>query len=161
MSTLAYLGLGANLGDPIQQIVDARAALARLPSTLHLRCSYFYASSPLGYDAQPDFINCVIELATDSSAIELLDQMQVIEKTLGRERVTCNQNAPRTIDIDLLLYGDKTIDMERLQVPHPRIKSRLFVLRPLLELTRLEPYRKALEFGDFEGQDLTQLTIGR
>jgi 2-amino-4-hydroxy-6-hydroxymethyldihydropteridine diphosphokinase len=161
MSTVAYLGLGANLGDPIQQIVDARAALARLPSTLHLRCSYFYASSPLGYDAQPDFINCVIELATDSSAIELLDQMQVIEKTLGRERVTCNQNAPRTIDIDLLLYGDKTIDMERLQVPHPRIKSRLFVLRPLLELTRLEPYRKALESGDFEGQDLTQLTIGR
>jgi 2-amino-4-hydroxy-6-hydroxymethyldihydropteridine diphosphokinase len=160
MSTLAYLGLGANLGDPIQQMVDARASLARLPSTLDLRCSSFYASSPVGYAAQPDFVNCVVELETNSEAIELLDDIQAIENALGRQRVMANQNAPRLIDIDLLLFGRQSIADERLQVPHPRMKSRLFVLEPLLELTELASYRVAFEVADFEGQDLTQLTIG-
>ncbi|MBL4673292.1 MAG: 2-amino-4-hydroxy-6-hydroxymethyldihydropteridine diphosphokinase [Arenicella sp.] len=161
MSTLAYLGLGANLGDPIQQLVDARKALVGLASTLQLRCSNFYASSPVDYEAQPDFINCVVELETSSGAIELLDDMQAIENALGRHRVADNQNAPRVIDIDLLLFGDQSIDIERLQVPHPRMNNRLFVLKPLLELAELERYRTALEVGDFEGQVLAKLTIGR
>lgn len=161
MSTLAYLGLGANLGDPIQQMLDARKALLGLESTLGLRCSNFYVSSPVGYEAQPDFVNCVVELETNSGALELLDDMQAIENAIGRQRIADNQNAPRVIDIDLLLFGDHEIDIERLQVPHPRMKSRLFVLKPLLELANLELYRTAVEIDDFEGQALTRLTIGR
>jgi 2-amino-4-hydroxy-6-hydroxymethyldihydropteridine diphosphokinase len=161
MSTLAYLGLGANLGDPIQQMVDAREALLGLESTLRLRCSNFYLSSPVGYEAQADFINCVVELETNIGALELLDDMQSIENAIGRHRVADNQNAPRVIDIDLLLFGDQAINEERLQVPHPRMKNRLFVLKPLLELAKLEPYRTAVEVGDFDGQALVRLTIGR
>jgi len=161
MLTLAYLGLGANLGDPIQQMVDAREALLGLESTLRIRCSNFYVSSPVGYEAQADFVNCVVELETTSGALELLDDMQAIENAIGRQRVADNQNAPRVIDIDLLLFGDQVIDIERLQVPHPRMKNRLFVLEPLLELANLEPYRIAVEAGDFQGQELARLTIGR
>ncbi|MGK0439964.1 MAG: 2-amino-4-hydroxy-6-hydroxymethyldihydropteridine diphosphokinase, partial [Paracoccaceae bacterium] len=80
---------------------------------------------------------------------------------IGRHRVADNQNAPRVIDIDLLLFGDQAINEERLQVPHPRMKNRLFVLKPLLELAKLEPYRTAVEVGDFDGQALVRLTIGR
>jgi len=163
MLNLAYLGLGANLGDPIQQLIDAREAIRRVPEIEALRCSSFYSSSPVGYDAQPDFINCVIELRTRAAPCELLDHMQLIESKLGRERVIDNQNAPRLIDIDLLLYGDEQIDCERLIVPHPRMKTRLFVIEPLLELVELAYYRQALnqglENGEFEGQILTKLAI--
>lgn len=159
MPTLAYLGLGANLGDPIQQMLDAISALRRLPSSESLRCSSFYGSSPVGYDDQADFINCVVELETHLSAIELLDDIQVIENTLGRVRVVGNQNAPRLIDIDLLLYGDHTIDSERLTVPHPRMENRLFVIEPLLELVELAHYRSALESNDFDDQVVRRLTI--
>jgi 2-amino-4-hydroxy-6-hydroxymethyldihydropteridine diphosphokinase len=160
MLTVAYLGLGANLGDPIQQMLDARTALASLAATRQLRCSSFYVSSPVGYDAQPDFVNCVVELETDSDALDLLDDMQLIESVLGRQRLAGNQNAPRSIDIDLLIYGDQTIANKRLQVPHPRMKSRLFVLKPLLELTEIELYRSALSDGDFHDQGLFRLAIG-
>lgn len=163
MLTLAYLGLGANLGDPIQQMIDARRALARLTATESLRCSSFYASSPVGYDDQPDFINCVVELNTRLTPMTLLDSIQSIEKNLGRQRVVGNQNAPRLIDIDLLLYGDQKINSERLTVPHPRMKNRLFVLKPLLELAEIEHYRLVLDSGekkgDFSQQTLSQLMI--
>jgi len=159
MATIAYLGLGANLGDPIQQIVDARESLRQLDSTRSLRCSSMYVSSPVGYDSQPDFINCVVELETTCSAIELLDRMQGIEHTLGRQRVIGNQNAPRLIDIDMLLFGDQTINEPRLTVPHPRMANRLFVIKPLLELIDLEYYRVTLASGNFEGQVLTRLMI--
>jgi len=163
MLTVAYLGLGANLGDPIQQMINAREALCRLGAAESLRCSSFYASSPVGYDAQPDFINCVLELKTRFTASELLNCMQSIENTLGRQRVVGNQNAPRQIDIDLLLYGNQQIDNERLTVPHPRMESRLFVLEPLLELVELEHYRSVLSRGanngSFDGQELRRLTI--
>jgi 2-amino-4-hydroxy-6-hydroxymethyldihydropteridine diphosphokinase len=85
--------------------------------------------------------------------------MQAIENALGRQRVTGNQNAPRLIDIDLLLYGEKIIDSPRLEVPHPRMAQRLFVIKPLLELADIEYYRYALETGDFEGQTLHRLAI--
>lgn len=161
MSTLAYLGLGANLGDPIQQMIDAREALLGLESTLRLRCSSFYVSSAVGYEAQPDFVNCVVEIETNSGALELLDEIQIIENSIGRVRVVGNQNAPRVIDIDLLLFGDQEIDVDRLQVPHPRMRKRLFVLKPLLELANFELYRTVVATGDFEGQTLARLTIGR
>ncbi len=156
----AYLGLGANLGDPVQQLIDARTEIYSLPGSLGGRCSSFYLSSPVGYDAQPDFINCVIELSTQLTAIELLDALQAIELRLGRQRVATNQNAPRLIDIDLLLFGNDVIASERLCVPHPRMHLRAFVLEPLLELTELSQYRAALNDGEFSGQLLHRLRIG-
>ena len=163
MLTVAYLGLGANLGDPIQQMIDAREALRCLASTQSLRSSSFYRSSPVGYDEQSDFINCVIELKTECSPIELLDHTQSIELRLGRRRVAGKQNAPRVIDIDLLIYGNQSIDSERLTVPHPRMKQRLFVLEPLLELVEIERYRSLLKSADkntcFEGQTLARLVV--
>jgi len=163
MLTVAYLGLGANLGDPIQQLIDAREALMCLSATKSLRTSSFYLSSPVGFAEQADFINCVVELTTSDTPIALLDDMQSIENMLGRQRVIGNQNSPRLIDIDLLLYGEQQIDTERLKVPHPRMKSRLFVLKPLLELKQIETYRLALDAGylnhEFDGQTLHRLRI--
>jgi len=128
------IGLGANLGDPIQQIVDARSELVALDSTVSARFSSLYLSSPVGDTDQANFINCVLELTTTISAFDLLDAMQGIENRLGRVRHLDNQNAPRLIDIDMILYGESTIDGPRLSVPHPRMTERLFVLVPLLEL---------------------------
>lgn len=159
MLEVAYLGLGANLGDPIQQLVDARLALETLPSSVGLRCSSFYASSPVGYDDQPDFINCVIELHTNAEPLDLLDAMQNIENNLGRERFCGNQNAPRLIDIDLLLFGDRKIDDSRLIVPHPRMDERLFVLKPLLELIDLVEYQACIDTQKFDGQQLMRLVV--
>ena len=159
MAALAYLGLGANLGDAVQQIVDARHALQGLSSTISLRCSYLYLSSPVGYAKQDDFINCVVELITSAKPIELLDEMQRIENEMGRKRVAGNQNAPRLIDIDLLLFDSQTIDEPRLSVPHPRLTERLFVLKPLLELLDSSDYQRILNNGDFTGQQLTRLRL--
>ncbi len=159
MPEVAYLGLGANLGDPVQQLVDARLALEVLPSSIELRCSSFYVSSPVGYEDQADFINCVVELHTSLEPLALLDVMQGIENTLGRKRLVGNQNAPRLIDIDLLLYGNRTIDDECLIVPHPRMAERLFVLKPLLELIDLDEYQSCLENQDFGDQRLTRLAV--
>jgi len=94
MLTVAYLGLGANLGDPIQQLIDAREALMCLSATKSLRTSSFYLSSPVGFAEQADFINCVVELTTSDTPIALLDDMQSIENMLGRQRVIGNQNSP-------------------------------------------------------------------
>lgn len=158
-SCLAYLGLGANLGDPIEQIISARHALLSLGGISKGRCSSFYMSSPVGYDDQPYFINCVLELETCMTAIELLDLMQRIESNLGRTRVAGYQNAPRLIDIDLLLYGEQTINTERLIVPHPRMAERLFVLKPLLELCASDLYQRSLDQGAFVGQELQRLSM--
>lgn len=130
----AMIGMGANLGDPIQQIVDARDSLLALESSVSGRCSSLYLSSPVGYSDQPNFVNCVFELQTNAPAQTLLQALQTIETALGRRRMLSNQNAPRVIDLDLLLYGDQSIDTEQLIVPHPRLHERLFVLAPLCEL---------------------------
>lgn len=158
-SILAYLGLGGNLGDPIEQIISAQSILLALPGVTSGRRSSFYSSSPVGYDQQPDFINCVIELQVTLTAIELLDCMQAIEINLGRQRVANNQNAPRLIDLDLLLFGQQFIDTERLVVPHPRMTERLFVLEPLMELLDSDHYRACLENNEFSGQTLQPLMI--
>ncbi len=159
MPEVAYLGLGANLGDPVQQLVDARLAILALPNSIKLRCSSFYASSPVGYHNQPDFINCVIELHTNAQPLDLLNDIQSIENDLGRKRVIGNQNAPRLIDIDLLLYGEQKIDDPRLIVPHPRMTQRLFVLKPLLELTDIIEYQSCLETQNFDDQQLMRLVV--
>ena len=158
-STLAYLGLGGNLGDPIEQMLSAQSALLALPGVVAGRRSSFYSSSPVGYADQPDFINCVVECEVTLTAIELLEHMQAIEITLGRQRVADNQNAPRLIDIDLLLFGDQIIESDRLVVPHPRMTKRLFVLTPLMELIDDPFYRACLENGEFDGQALQPLRV--
>jgi len=140
----AMIGMGANLGDPVQQIVDARVSLLALKHVHGGKCSSLYLSSPVGYSEQPDFVNCVMALNTQASPHRLLADMQAIETDLGRLRVADNQDAPRLIDLDLLLFGDHVISTERLQLPHPRMHERLFVLAPLDEL---QPNLRLNELG--------------
>jgi len=128
----AYVGLGANLGDPRAALRAALEALARLPDTILVRASSLYRSEPVGYASQPEFVNAVAELRTQLGARELLDQLMAIEAGAGRERSFAN--APRTLDLDLLLYGEQTLEDPALTLPHPRMHQRRFVLEPLLEI---------------------------
>ena len=127
----AYVGLGANLGDPVAALRDALQALRRLPSTTLLRQSSFYRSAPIGAGG-PDFVNAVAEIATGLDPQALLAELQALEQGAGRERPY--RNAPRTLDLDLLLYGSASIESPTLTVPHPRMRERAFVLRPLAEI---------------------------
>jgi 2-amino-4-hydroxy-6-hydroxymethyldihydropteridine diphosphokinase len=133
--TLAYVGLGANLGDPRRTVSEAMLELGRLPKCAPTGRSSLYRSAPLGYTAQPDFINAVVGLETELEAESLLDQLQAIENRHGRERPF--SGAPRTLDLDLLLYGGAQLSTPRLTLPHPRMHERAFVLQPLLELDPL------------------------
>ena len=131
MSTLAYIGLGANLGDARQTIAAAIQTLRDSSGVLALRQAPLYSSDPV--DAQgPVFINTVVAVDTTLDPLPLLDLLQAIEQEHGRERPY--RNAPRTLDLDLLLYGAQTINTPRLSVPHPRMHQRAFVLRPLQDL---------------------------
>ncbi|MEO5672107.1 MAG: 2-amino-4-hydroxy-6-hydroxymethyldihydropteridine diphosphokinase [Ramlibacter sp.] len=127
----AYVALGANLGKPAQTVCDALVSLGELPGTRLVRHSSLYRSAPID-SSGPDYINAVAELATQLTAPELLDHMQAIERAAGRERPS--PNAPRTLDLDVLLFGSATIDSARLRVPHPRMNERAFVLVPLAEI---------------------------
>ena len=128
---LAHVALGANLGDARATVRDAIAALGRLPQTRLLRASALYRSAP--WEASgPDFINAVAAIETGLDAHELLQALQALELQAGRERPY--RNAPRTLDLDLLLYGDAVIDSPELTVPHPRLRERAFVLLPLAEI---------------------------
>jgi 2-amino-4-hydroxy-6-hydroxymethyldihydropteridine diphosphokinase len=126
-----YAGLGANLGHARQSIDSAILALGKLPETLLVGRSSFYQSAPFQADG-PDYTNAVVHLRTRLNAIDLLHAFQSVEDLAGRERPY--RNAPRTLDIDLLLYGDGNIQSPELQVPHPRMNERAFVLLPLSEL---------------------------
>jgi 2-amino-4-hydroxy-6-hydroxymethyldihydropteridine diphosphokinase len=130
--TVAYVGLGANVGEPRRQLEAAIEELMNLPATKSVHASSVYKSAPLGYLDQPDFLNAVVQLDTELSPEDLFENLQEIERRHGRERPFAG--APRTLDLDLLLYGDATIDSPRLTVPHPRMHERAFVLKPLLEL---------------------------
>jgi 2-amino-4-hydroxy-6-hydroxymethyldihydropteridine diphosphokinase len=124
------LGLGANLGDPRRQLAEA---VARLRGVVEeLRVSSVYRTEPVGHREQPDFYNLVVGGWTALPPLELLREMQSIERALGRERSFAN--APRLIDIDLLAYGDRVMDTPALTLPHPRIAERGFVLHPLAEV---------------------------
>lgn len=133
----AFVGLGANLGEPLRALREAMAALARLPVTRLVRSSRIYRSAPVDAGG-PDYLNAVAELETGLAAPELLARLQDIERAAGRERPY--PNAPRTLDLDLLLYGDARIASAALTVPHPRMRERAFVLLPLRELA---PHRVA------------------
>lgn len=127
----AYVALGANLGDAADTIYAALNALGHLPQTQLVRVSSLYRTAP--WEASgPDFINAVAELATTLNAHELLGELQALEQAAGRERPY--RNAPRTLDLDVLLYGDETVNTSTLQVPHPRMWQRAFVLVPLAEI---------------------------
>ena len=127
-----FIGLGSNLADPIAQIDTAINALKALPQSSFLTRSSLYSSPPMGPADQPDYINAVAELETTLSAHELLDQLQTIEEQQGRVRQ--RHWGERTLDLDLLLYGDQIFNDNRLQVPHPGIPLRSFVLYPLAEI---------------------------
>jgi 2-amino-4-hydroxy-6-hydroxymethyldihydropteridine diphosphokinase len=127
MTTTAYVGLGSNLGDRERLIREAAELIGAV------RLSTVIETEPWGYDNQPMFLNAVAEVETVLSARQLLDHLLDVERRLGRERVGA-QWGPRTIDLDLLLFGEETIDEPGLVVPHPRLTERDFVLRPLAEL---------------------------
>ena len=125
------MGLGANLGDPQATLKHALAALAALPQTQRVAQSSLYRTAPL-HASGPDFINAVAELRTALEPQALLRALQAIESQHGRERPYLN--APRTLDLDLLLFGQRVVQEPGLEVPHPRLHERAFVLQPLLEL---------------------------
>jgi 2-amino-4-hydroxy-6-hydroxymethyldihydropteridine diphosphokinase len=130
--TRAYVGLGSNVDDPRNQVTRALQELGAIPQTRLLKQSSLYRTAPVGYAAQPDFINAVAELDTRLDAPGLLGELQVIEAKHGRVRSF--PNAPRTLDLDLLLFDDQEIQSASLVVPHPRMHERAFVLEPLLEI---------------------------
>jgi 2-amino-4-hydroxy-6-hydroxymethyldihydropteridine diphosphokinase len=128
---IAYVGLGANLDHPRAQVLRALSELAELPQTALTARSSLYRSAPVEAMG-PDYVNAVARLCTRLDAANLLRSLQAIEQRHGRVRT--GVNAPRTLDLDLLLYGDQRHDEAHLRVPHPRLHLRAFVLLPLLEL---------------------------
>lgn len=130
--TLAYVGLGANLDDPRRQLEQAFRDIDRIEGTRVMRRSSLYRSAPLGYADQPDFVNAVAQLETALPARALLSELQAIEARHGRRRSFAN--APRPLDLDLLLFGEERIASPELTLPHPRMHERAFVLMPLIEI---------------------------
>ncbi len=128
----AYVALGANLGDAEATVGAAFTALAGLPTTRLAARSSLYRTAPVGLKNQPDFINAVAALDTALEASALLDRLFAIESAFGRRRSI--RNAPRTLDLDLLIHGETIQDDPRLILPHPRMHERAFVLVPLLEI---------------------------
>jgi 2-amino-4-hydroxy-6-hydroxymethyldihydropteridine diphosphokinase len=127
-----FVGIGSNLRQPLDQVKAAIRALRRLPSSELLSVSPLYRSAPMGPPGQPDYINAVTALATMLDPETLLDALQAIEASQGRRRG--ERWGPRTLDLDILLYGDRVIDHSRLRVPHPGIAERAFVLVPLHDI---------------------------
>lgn len=128
-----YIGLGSNLAEPQAQLRGALAALAELPDSRLLATSSFYASDPLGPADQPRYLNAVAALDTQLAPLALLDALQAIELTQGRVR-KAERWGPRTLDLDILLFGERRLDEPRLRVPHYHMHVRPFVLYPLAEL---------------------------
>ena len=128
------MGLGGNLGDAAATVRHAFRDLDALPHTRLLRASRLYRTPAWGRTDQPDFINAVAMLETALAPRELLDGMLAIEQEAGRERRAEERWGPRTLDLDLLLYGDEVIDEPGLHVPHPRLHERVFALLPLVEI---------------------------
>lgn len=131
--TLCYLGLGANLAEPLQQLQQAVEALTQLPDCRLVAVSSFYCSKPMGPQDQPDYVNAVAALQTSCSAEQLLGLLQQIELNQGRQRKAERWGA-RSLDLDILLFGDQSINTPRLTVPHYGMKVREFVLYPLAEI---------------------------
>ncbi|TLX57480.1 2-amino-4-hydroxy-6-hydroxymethyldihydropteridine diphosphokinase [Stutzerimonas nosocomialis] len=144
-----YIGLGSNLAEPERQLREAVQAIAALEQSTLLAVSPFYASDPLGPPDQPRYVNAVAALATALEPLDLLDALQRIELTQGRER-KAERWGPRTLDLDILLFGDRLIAEPRLQVPHYHLHARAFVLYPLADVAPAD-----LRLAD--GRSLAQL----
>ncbi|MEQ1773487.1 MAG: 2-amino-4-hydroxy-6-hydroxymethyldihydropteridine diphosphokinase [Burkholderiales bacterium] len=129
---IAYVALGSNLQEPQRQLRSGFAALARLPESQLIAQSSLVRSAPVGYANQPDFVNAVAAIRTALTPRALLDALLAIEREHGRVREFAN--APRTLDLDILLYGERVIDEAGLSVPHPRMHERAFVMVPLAEI---------------------------
>jgi len=149
MPHIAFIGLGSNLEDPRSQLQRAFAELDRLPETRLVAHSSLYRSAPLGYPDQPEFVNAVAKVATALTPQALLQALLQIEHEHGRERTF--RNAPRTLDLDVLLYDDTQLHEHGLTLPHPQMHLRAFVLQPLLEIAPdaaipgMGPARQALQ----------------
>ncbi|VEC00727.1 2-amino-4-hydroxy-6-hydroxymethyldihydropteridinepyrophosphokinase [Cedecea lapagei] len=131
--TLAYIALGSNQASPLEQVSSALDALAAIPQSRMVATSSFYRTPPLGPQDQPDYLNAAVILDTDLSAEALLDHTQRIELEQGRVRKE-ERWGPRTLDLDIMLFGDRVIHTDRLTVPHYDMKNRAFMLVPLLEI---------------------------
>lgn len=128
----AYLGIGTNIGDRLQNLIDAVEALELLPMTKVIEVSNVYETEPVGYDNQGNFLNIAVAVSTELTAENLLGASLGIEAGMGRVRTV--KNGPRIIDVDLLLYGNEKYNTKTLVLPHPRMLERNFVLKPLLDL---------------------------
>jgi 2-amino-4-hydroxy-6-hydroxymethyldihydropteridine diphosphokinase len=131
--TLAFIALGSNLAAPLEQVNAAVAALAEIPNSRIVAVSSFYRTPPLGPQDQPNYLNAAVALETGLAAEALLDNTQRIELQQGRER-KAERWGPRTLDLDIMLFGEQVIDSERLTVPHYDMKNRGFMLWPLFEI---------------------------
>lgn len=127
-----FIGLGSNLDNPLQQLQQACEELASIKDTDFIRCSRFYRTSPMGPVDQPDYINAVVQLSTSLSPWQLLDELQQLEAS--HHRVRDIRWGPRTLDLDILLFGDDQVAEQRLVIPHPGLCERNFVLYPLADL---------------------------
>lgn len=151
-SVTAFVALGANLGDPATSLLQALDDIAAIPGVVLVKRSSLYRSAPLAASG-PDYVNAVTELQTVLSAPALLAALQQIEQLAGRERPS--RNAPRTLDLDLLTYGDASMVSETLVIPHPRLTERAFVLLPLAEIA---PQRvTAAQLQAVQGQAIERL----
>ena len=130
--TKAYIGIGSNLANPVQQVRTAWQELQEIPHTKGIVCSALYCSAPLGPSDQPDYVNAVALLQTQMTALALLEAMQALEHT--HQRIRAQHWGPRTLDLDLLLFGEHRLQTPRLTVPHPELAARRFVLQPLAEI---------------------------
>lgn len=152
----AYVAIGANLGDALQTVVWAFEALARLPDTHVTGRSRLYRTAP--HEAQgPDFVNAVAQIETRLTAPAVLDALQALENQAGRQRPY--PNAPRTLDLDLLFYGQARMDSARLTLPHPRWRERAFVLYPLADL--VPDKVRAEDLARVSGQGIRVLPEGK
>jgi 2-amino-4-hydroxy-6-hydroxymethyldihydropteridine diphosphokinase len=132
-SVAAYIALGSNLGEPERQVRDALGELAGLPGSSLLASSQLYRTAPVGPPGQPDYVNAVAALETRLSPRALLQELQAIERRHGRRR-DGTRWGPRTLDLDILTYGDEQIDEAGLRIPHPELSHRAFVLVPLADV---------------------------
>jgi 2-amino-4-hydroxy-6-hydroxymethyldihydropteridine diphosphokinase len=133
--TFAFVALGCNLGDCPRTLADAAVAIDALPCTSVTAASSVYVTAPVGVDEpQPDYYNAVVRVSTALEPRMLLDALQRIETAAGRNRDDDVRNAPRTLDLDLVVYGDRVVDEPGLTVPHPRMAARAFVLAPFAEI---------------------------
>ena len=142
---IAYLGIGTNIGDRLQNLIDTVEALRLLPLTKVVEVSNVYETEPVGFADQSDFLNIVVSVSTELTAHNLLGASLGIEAGMGRVRTI--KNGPRIIDVDLLMYGNEAFDTKTLVLPHPRMLERNFVLKPLLDLDLEKSYysREKLE----------------